>query len=169
MIRLLLFVLRISPKTFGKPIVLYHSELTVLHCLSGTVGNETSFAQETGQHMLRSAYSTNNSRWIWLVFEDPHDGQLFSVGLIRTNSWFFNCDNLINVFWGSAIVFFQHFNTPIDTKLFWAFVKLCGIQREQVFFTARSSCNIECINNIILAQTPENRVRPRTYSQLWSA
>ena len=35
--RLLLFVFRISPKTLGKQIVVYHSELTVLWCSSRTV------------------------------------------------------------------------------------------------------------------------------------
>ena len=39
MIRLLLFVYRISPKTLGKQIVVFHSELTVLRCSSGTVAN----------------------------------------------------------------------------------------------------------------------------------
>ena len=37
MIRLLLFVFRISPKISGKQIVVYHSELTVLRCSSETV------------------------------------------------------------------------------------------------------------------------------------
>ena len=32
----------------------------------------TSFAEEIGDHLLRSASSTNNVRWIWLVFEDSH-------------------------------------------------------------------------------------------------
>ena len=36
-IRPLFFVFLISPKTLGKQIVVYHSELTVLRCLSGTV------------------------------------------------------------------------------------------------------------------------------------
>ena len=34
---LLLFVFRISPKTLGKQIVVYHSELTDLRCSSGTL------------------------------------------------------------------------------------------------------------------------------------
>ena len=32
----------------------------------------TSFDEETGAHLLRSASFTNNFRWIWLVFEDTH-------------------------------------------------------------------------------------------------
>ena len=47
-----------------------------------------------------------------------HGGLLLCFGLIRTDSWFVSCDDLINVFSSSAIVFFQHFFTPIDTNLF---------------------------------------------------
>ena len=36
-IRLLLFVFRISPKNLGKEIVVYHSEWTAIRCSSGTV------------------------------------------------------------------------------------------------------------------------------------
>ena len=37
----------------------------------------TSFAEETGHHLIQSASSANNFRWIWLVFEEPHGGLLF--------------------------------------------------------------------------------------------
>ena len=37
--RLLLCVFRISPKTLDKQIVVYYSELTVVHCSSGTVAS----------------------------------------------------------------------------------------------------------------------------------
>ena len=60
-------------KSSGKQIVVYHSELTILRCLSGTVA---SFAEETGHHLLRSDFFTNNFRWIWLGFKDPHGGLL---------------------------------------------------------------------------------------------
>uniref|UniRef100_A0A0K2TFH4 Uncharacterized protein n=1 Tax=Lepeophtheirus salmonis TaxID=72036 RepID=A0A0K2TFH4_LEPSM len=43
----------------------------------------TSFAEETGDHLLRSASTTNTFRWIWFVFEDPHNQLLFCFGLIR--------------------------------------------------------------------------------------
>ena len=66
-----------------------------------------SFAEETGDHLLRSASTKNNFRWIWLVFEDPHGGFLFWFGLIRIDPWFVRCDDLINVFWSTTIVFFQ--------------------------------------------------------------
>jgi len=38
----------------------------------------TSFSEETGNYLLRSASSTSNSRWIWLDFEDPYGRLLFS-------------------------------------------------------------------------------------------
>ena len=50
-----------------------------------------------------------NFRWNWLV-EDPHGGLLFCFGLI--------CIDLTNVFWSTAVVFFQHFYAPISTSLF---------------------------------------------------
>ena len=98
----------------------------------------TSFADETGDHLLRGASSTNNFRCIWVVFKDPHGRLLFCFGLIRTDPWFVTCDDLINVFWSSAIVIFQRFLTPMDTNrpidqsttLFWAICKLSGLQRE---------------------------------------
>ena len=82
----------------------------------------TSFAEETGHHLLRSDFSTNNFCWIWLVLENIHGGLL----LICTDPWFVTCDDLIIVFWGITIVFFQHFFTPIDTNLF---LSVCHIVR----------------------------------------
>uniref|UniRef100_A0A0K2T6I6 Uncharacterized protein n=1 Tax=Lepeophtheirus salmonis TaxID=72036 RepID=A0A0K2T6I6_LEPSM len=43
----------------------------------------TSFAKETGDHLLQTTYFSNNFRWICLVFEDPHGQLLFCFGLIR--------------------------------------------------------------------------------------
>ena len=77
----------------------------------------TSFVEETGNHLLGSAFSANNFRWIWLGFKESHGGLLLCSELIRTGPWFVTCDELINDFLGIAIVFFQHFFTPIDTKL----------------------------------------------------
>ena len=68
----------------------------------------TSFAKETGHHLLQSASSTNNFRWIWPVFEDPHGGLWFCFGLLRIDPWFVTCDDLIKVFWSTALVNFQY-------------------------------------------------------------
>ena len=84
---------------------------TTLKCNSRYM---TSFAEETGDHLPRSAFCTNNFRCIWLVFEDPHGGLLLCFGLIRIDPWFVSCDDLLNVFWSTAIVFLQHLYAPID-------------------------------------------------------
>ena len=47
-----------------------------------------------------------------LVFEGPHGGLLFCFEHIRIDLWFVTCDDLINVFWSTAIVFLQHFYAP---------------------------------------------------------
>ena len=64
----------------------------------------TSVTEKTGDHLLQSASSRNNIRWLWLVFEDPHGGLLLGFGLIRTAPRFVTCDDLII--------------TPINTNLF---------------------------------------------------
>ena len=64
-----------------------------------------SFVEETGHHFLRSDLSTNNFHWIWLRFIYPHGGLLLCFGLIRTDRGCVTCDDLINVVWGTAIVF----------------------------------------------------------------
>ena len=94
----------------------------------------TTFAEETGHHLLRSDFFPNNCRWIWLVFENPHGGLLFCFVLIRIEPWFVTCDNLINVFWGTAIVFSQHFYTPIDTNLFFEQRSNCAGSKENKSF-----------------------------------
>lgn len=40
---------------------------------------------------------------------------------------------------------FLHFFAAIDASFFWAIFKLCGIQREYFFLTAKCPCNIECM------------------------
>ena len=40
-------------------------------------------AEETGDNLLRSDFSSNNFRFIWLWFKDPHGGLLFCFGPIR--------------------------------------------------------------------------------------
>ena len=61
------------------------------------------------------------------------------------NPRFITCHDVIDVFRSTAIVVLEHFFRPIDTILFWAIDKLCGIQCEQIFFTVKCSCNIECM------------------------
>ena len=100
----------------------------------------TSFAKETVEYLL----------WIFHKQLSLHLARLqrptrwtVVLLLIRIDPWLVTCDDLINVFWSTAIVFFQHFFTPNDINLFWPIVKLCEIQRQQIFLTAWCSCNIE--------------------------
>ena len=90
----------------------------------------TSFAEKTCYHLLRSAFCKNNFRWIWLVFEGPHGALLLSFGLLCIDPCFVSCDDLINVFWSSVIVFFQHFYASIDKSLFWA---IAGFSENKCF------------------------------------
>ena len=59
----------------------------------------TSFAEETGDHLLRSYFSANNFRWIWLGLAHKVDCW------IRTDPWFFICEDLINVLSGPPSYF----------------------------------------------------------------
>ena len=102
-------------------------------------------AEETGDHLLKSASSMSNFRWIWVVFENPIGGLLYCFGFIRKDLWFVTCDDPINVFWGTAIVFFQHFFTPIDTNLFLSDCQIVRDPTRTSLFTAMCSCKIECM------------------------
>lgn len=108
----------------------YHSELTVLKRNSGHMIHS---AEETGDHLLRRASSTNNFCWIWLDLEYPHGRLLFCFRLIRIYPWFVTCHDFIHVFWSTTVELFNHFLTPIDASLFLTIDKLWGIQREQIF------------------------------------
>ena len=52
---------------------------------------------------------------------------------------------------------------------FWAVVKLCGFQREQIFFTARCSCNIECIPVEEMSKELIMQDRHATYREIISS
>ena len=90
-----MFVFRISPNTLGVPLRIDRPTM-----LKWNSHHMSSFAKETGHHLLRSNFSTNNFHWIWIGFKDPHVGLLF-------------CSGLINVFWGTVIVFLPTF---LDTN-----------------------------------------------------
>ena len=130
MIRLFLFVFRTTAKTLGKQIVVYPLRIDGL-CLSGAVATWPVLQKK---HSLRSDFSTNSFRWICLGFKDPHGGLLLCFGLIHKDPWFVTCDNLLNVFWGTAIVFFKHFFTPIDNNLFFERLSNCAGSNENKSF-----------------------------------
>lgn len=69
--------------------------------------------------------------WVWHIFEDPYDTLQFTIGLIRIVRRFFTCHDLLNVFWTTAIVFFNESPCIKRLKAFFLLVlKLCKIQRE---------------------------------------
>ena len=93
----------------------------------------TSFEEERG-HQLWSASSTNNFRWVWLVFEDPYDGLLFCFGVICIDPRFVTCDNFINVFWSTAIVFFPTFLYTNRHEPFYELLSNCAASNENKSF-----------------------------------
>ena len=100
----------------------------------------SSFSEKRGDHLLGSALCASNFSLIWLIMKHPYSRLLFTFGLIRLNPRFITCHDIIDVF---RIVFLEHFLRPIDTSLFLAIGKVCGIQREKIFLTVKCSCNIE--------------------------
>ena len=76
----------------------------------------TTFAEETGYHLLRNNFLTDNFRSIGLGLKGQQ-GLLFCFVLKRTDLCFVTFDDLINAFSSTAIIFFQHFYAPIDMSL----------------------------------------------------
>jgi len=113
MIRLLLLVVRIFPKASGKQIVV-PPRLDRPALVKRNSSHITSFTEESDDHWLRSASFTNN----------------FCLDLAHLRG---RTDRLLNL--SPRMHFFQNFLAPIHTILFWAFVKLCGIQQEQTFLS----------------------------------
>ena len=99
-IRLRRLVFLISWKTTGKQMVMYHSELTVLHCSCGTIATCPVFPKKTGDHLFCS---------MWLILKDPYSRLLFTFGLIRVNPRFITCHDVIDEFRSTAIAFLEHF------------------------------------------------------------
>ena len=61
------------------------------------------FSEKTVDHLLESDSFASNFCWI---------------GLIRVNSQFITCQDVIDVFRSTAIVFLDHFFPPLGTSLF---------------------------------------------------
>ena len=100
-----------------KEIVVYHSELTVLRCSSGTITTCPVFPKKTGDPLLGSASCASNYCWIWLILKHPYSRLLFTFGLISVNPRFITSRNVVDVFRSTAIVFLMHFFRPNDTSL----------------------------------------------------
>ena len=98
----------------GKQMVVYHSELTVLRCSSGTIATCTVFPQKTGDHLLGSASCASNFCWSSL----PYSRLLFTFELIRVNPRFITYHDVIDVVRSTANAFLKHYFRPNDTRLF---------------------------------------------------
>ena len=97
-------VFLISWKTTGKQMV-----VTVLRCSSG-IGllYVPFFRKKTGYHLLETASCASNFCGIWLILKQAYTRLLFTFGLIRVNSQFITCHDVIDVFRSTAIVFLEH-------------------------------------------------------------
>ena len=121
MIRLRWLVFLISWKTTGKQMVVYHSELTVLHCSSGTIATCPVFSKE--QQIICMQVLCARATFVgfgssWNTHTVSWNNQLLSTfGLIRVNSRFIACHYVLDVFRSTAILFLEHFFRPIDRSL----------------------------------------------------
>lgn len=77
-----LFGFLISPKTFDKQMVVYHSELNVLRFSKGTVSTWSLFLKKQPNHYFRNASYASNFYWIWSSLEDSYVRLLLAFGLI---------------------------------------------------------------------------------------
>ena len=105
----------------------------------------SNFSAKTGDHLLGSVKSASNFCWIWLILKRSYSRRLFTFRLIRLNPRFITYHYVPDVFRRTAIIFFEQFLLSIDRILFWAVNKLYRILRQQIFFTVKYSCNIECM------------------------
>ena len=78
----------------------------------------SSFSEKIGDHLLGSASCANNFCWIWFILKHPYSQLLFTFGLMRLNSRFITCQDVIDVCRSTAIVFLGHFFLIIDTSFF---------------------------------------------------
>ena len=146
-IRLRRLVFLISCKATGKQMIVYHSELTVLHCSSGTIAICPVFPKKLAIIFLGSASCASNFCWIWPILKDPHSRLLFTFGLIRLNPQFIICHDVIDVFRSTAIVFLEHFFPPIDMNLFLSNWQIVWNLTRTNFF---SRSNVHAILNVCL-------------------
>ena len=79
-IRLRLLVFLIYWKATDKQMVVYHSELIVPLCSSGTIATCPVFSEKTGDHLLGSASSASNFCWIWLILKHQYSRLLILSG-----------------------------------------------------------------------------------------
>ena len=141
-IRLRRLIFLISCEKTGKQMVVYHSELNVMHYSSGTIAPRPVFPKKTGDYLLGSAMCASNFCCIWLILKYPYSRLLFTFGLMLVNPWFITCHDIMDVFRSTAIVFLEHFFRPID-PFFERVINCVGSKRNQIFFIVKCLRNIE--------------------------
>ena len=112
------FFVRFS--NFSKKIMVYHSELTLQRYSSGTVATWPVLPKTLATICFDVLFPQTAFVGFRSSSKVHNGGLLFCFGLICIDPWFVTCDDLINVFWSTAIVVFQHFYAQIDKSLFWA-------------------------------------------------
>ena len=141
-------VFRISPKTLGKQIVVYHLELTVLRCSSATVVTWPVLLQKRATICFEIIFTQTTFIGFGSGSKTHMMNCFFVSGLYAQ----------IHDSWRSYKRLFKHrhrsFPTFLYTNRYEPFSeRLCGIQREEISFTARCSCNIECM---LVEEVPKN-------------
>ena len=146
MIRLRRLVALTFPKTSGKQIVVYHSELIVRRCTNDTVA---------------ACHKVFRKKQVTICFEVLHARTTFGGFCLSWKTHTVDCRLLSGshaeihdsspvtipqaCFEASLPYFFSISLDQSTLASFWAFVKLCGIQREHIYLTAKFSFNIQCM------------------------
>ena len=140
MMRLLFFDFRISAKTLGKQIVVYHSELTALRCAGGTTNDQ--FCWRNRRPSASKCFFHEQLSLDLAHLRRP----TFVLSRAHTH-W-----SMIRHLWRSYKRLLKHRERIFPTfrctnrhEFFWAIVKLFGIQRDHIFSKAKCSCHIEYI------------------------
>lgn len=81
------------------------------HHVTGTI-------DETGNHLLRCGFTSNNFCWIWLIMRKLCSRLLFFCLFICIDTWFIICIDVVHSLWWILNVFFLCFLALIDTSLF---------------------------------------------------
>ena len=117
-----------------KEIVVFHSELTVERSLHDQFRrrNRRQCAAKCLFHKQLSLACLRRLTWWTVVLFRAHAHRSMICHLWR---------DLINVFWSTAIVFFQHFYASIDKNLFWA---IAGFSENKSFLRS----GVHAISNV---------------------
>ena len=99
------------------------------------------FRKKTGHHLLGSASCPNNFCSIWLILKHPYSRLLFTYRLIRVNSRSITCHDFIE----AQRLYYWSISCDQSTRAFFNDWQIMWDPMEQIFFTIKCSCNIECM------------------------